>query len=279
MPANHHTNPVLSNTFSSSDGILPSKIESRTEPLDIHEKGTDVIKGGGKLKWLALGILAVVAGLYLAFDAGLFGSSINMPFHVFSQEDKTPTTSNTQSVVTPVGYKRVTIADSDTSVAYPTDWGEPTVATEDGYAERGAKNKTSGHYLYVMSFKKNTDVELSLVTSKLLPPIRKLTYYDYLQWCLGTNDGQFYQGILTFSNNGKVDQPATVVCNQGPMIGVTKINESTIVQLAAKDTAGKTAGDVYVKNLTNKTFPVVRVKDKSMKYQDQIKKILDSVVN
>jgi hypothetical protein len=119
-----------------------------------------------------------------------------------------------------------------------------------------------------------------VVTSdKFLPPARATLYYDYLQWCTGTNDAKIYKSLLHFATGtDKVDVPTTVTCDQGPLADATKVNETTILQAKTKAPDGKAdLGDLYTKNLTDKDLVVIRVKDTTMTHGADIKTLLGTV--
>ncbi|HEX5447744.1 MAG TPA: hypothetical protein VFW90_00895 [Candidatus Saccharimonadales bacterium] len=289
-------------TESPADGETPSDEDSgdpaplpNIEPLPQVESPhmSHPKRRMGGLKWVLLVILIVLVGGYLAIDSGLINTGINLPFHIFKQ--KQPSTavtappppsgssaSNNQNTassgpVAPAGFKIYNITDTNINFAAPLSWGSPTSKSESGYTKRGDGSKPDGTYAYLVHFPKNKDVEIAVTSNKYLPVTRGTLYYDYLQWCTGTNDGQIYEAILDYTTAGKVDTPSTVVCNQGPVSGAEKLDDTTIVQARAKNTDGKVIGDIYTKNLTDPSLAVFRVKDTSMNNGDDIKQILDTV--
>jgi hypothetical protein len=116
-----------------------------------------------------------------------------------------------------------------------------------------------------------------LTSSKYLPASDSKLYYQFLQWCVGTNDNKFYKQTLHATTENKVDIAGTVTCDQGPLTDATKLDDSTIVQLKTKDNAGAVLGDLYTKNLTSKDLTVLRIKDTQSKNSEDIKKLLSSV--
>jgi len=242
--------------------------------------------GGGTMKFILPLILLLLAGAYLAIDAGLIGGGINLPFHIFKQESKDTNPAPAvqapapkQQPVTstaPAGFKIYQLADTVVAFAAPTAWGDPTSTNEQGYSERGGTNKPDGVHAYLVSFAKNKDIQLAVTSSKFLPPARAAQYYDYLQWCTGTNDGKFYQSTLHFATENKVDSPSTITCDQGPLLDTEKIDSKTIVQSKAK-TGTNILGDVYTKNLDDRELVVFRVLDKAMTNGDDIKNLLGTV--
>jgi hypothetical protein len=268
-----------------ADAIAPQE----NEPMQpAHIEGLHFTQPPRKKNWfkliIPLLIVIAIAG-YLAIDAGVFGSGINLPFHVFKQEQKkviitppppTPPPAATTPTV-PTGFKEYKIEDTSLRFAAPLAWGNPSSVTEDGYSERGGENKADGVYSYTLTFEKNKDIQIVVTSNKYLPAKRTALYYDYLKWCTGTNDDKYYQSVLKFTTANGVDTPTTITCDQGPLVDVEKLTESTILQANAKDKAGKTLGDIYTKNLDNQELAVLRVKDSSMKNSDNIKLLLASV--
>jgi hypothetical protein len=254
---------------------------------------TDAIKkpkrGKGNMKVVLAAILVLLIAGYLAADAGAFGGSIKMPFHVFKQKtaETTPAVApnpappKTPAVVAPAVPAGMA-AFSDPSVPlsfnYLTAWGKPTITTEDGTTSRTASPKSDGIYAYKITFDTDKDIELTATSNKYLPVRKTTTYYDYLQWCIGTNDTKFYQQTLRYTTANGTDTPTTITCDQGPLDGAVKIDEATIMQPNVKDASGKTVlGDIYIKNLTDKNFSVVHVKDATMKNGDDIKNLLSGL--
>jgi hypothetical protein len=244
-------------------------------------------KGSG-LKWLLAGLLVLVIAAYLLIDSGLISTGINLPFHIFKQDNNTPppaanqpaaqqTASQTAASDLPTGFKLYSLSGPSLTFAAPGPCGEPTSTTEQGYSKRGGSNQPSGNYAYLVSFATNKDVQVTVTSSQYLPPARDRLYYDYLQWCTGSNDGKYYQSILNFTTTDKVDEPSTISCDQGPLDGATKLDSSTILQAKATDGTGKTIGDIYIKNLSDKNLPVLRVKDAAMTNGTDIKTLLGTV--
>jgi hypothetical protein len=243
------------------------------------------------LGWLfVLAILAAVGG-YLAIDAGLVESNVKLPFHIFNKQKTSkapaatvvtktskPTSPPPVQSTLPSGFTKYTVTDANLNFAYPTAWGTPTVTKEPGFSKRGGTNKSDGTYAQVINFATNKDVQLAITTSKYLPAARGALYYDFLAWCSGTNDNKFYKQSLHFTTESGVDTPGTVACDQGPLADVTKLDDTTLVQLKTKDGGSAVLGDLYTKNLTaNKDIPVLRIKDSTMKNGEDIKKLLATI--
>jgi hypothetical protein len=257
-------------------------------PISHHSGG-----GGKKSSMIILLILAIIVGVYLAIDAGVIGKNINLPFHVFKQknEPKTavdvnpaavankPAASANTAAALPDGFVNYKLAGTELNIPYPSAWGAPTVTPELGYSKRSAGAKADMNYAYVVNFATNKDVQIAITSGQYLPPTRTTaTYYDSLQWCVGTVDAtKYYKQTLHFTTAAGIDTPSTVTCDQGPLTDVTKINDTTIVQIGAKDAAGAALGDLYTRNLKIVALPVMRVKDTTAKNSDNIKKILDNL--
>jgi hypothetical protein len=241
--------------------------------------------------WLfVLALLAAVGG-FLAIDAGLVKSDIKLPFHIFNKQKMSKAPATTTVVKTsklaspppvqssvPAGFTKYAVTDTNVSFAYPSAWGSPTIAKDPGFSKRGGTNKSDGTYAYKLNFASNKDIEVALTSSKYLPATRGALYYDFLDWCSGTNDNKFYKKSLHFTTEKGVDTPGTVVCDQGPLTDATKMDDATIMQPNTKDANSVALGDIYTKNLTsNKDIPVLRVKDATMKNGEDIKKLLTSI--
>jgi hypothetical protein len=244
--------------------------------------------GGGIWKWLVAGGLVLLIAIYLLIDSGLISSGINLPFHIFKQ-DKAATPSQTQQPTAqqsaaqtstsnlPSGFKLYSLSGTNMTFAAPGAWGEPTSTTEQGYTKRGGTNQPNGTYAYIVTFATNKDVQVVVTSNQYLPPARDRQFYDYLQWCTGSNDGKYYQSVLNFTTEDKVDSPSTVSCDQGPLNGAIKLDGSTLFMAKAADSAGKTLGDIYIMNLSDKNLPVLRVKDAAMTNGTDIKTLLGTV--
>jgi hypothetical protein len=241
------------------------------------------------LKWTALLVLLVVIAGYLAIDLGLVKSDTNLPFHIFNKQKKKTVAIVTPPVVqnpppaptgpvVPDGFTAYKVEGANISLDYPTAWGKPTATADPGFSKRGGTNKTDGTYAYLVNFATNKDVQLAVTSSKYLPAARGAQYYDYLQWCTGTNDGKFYKQSLHFTSASGVDTPGTIACDQGPLADATKLDDITIVQLKTKSADGKTIlGDLYTQNLSKGDYAVLRVMDAKMANADNIKKLLGTV--
>lgn len=234
-------------------------------------------------------LLILLIGAYLAIDSGLISAGINLPFHVFKQKTSAaPNASSTASTPPssqpaastpsiPAGFKDYQLSGTNLNFAAPLAWGAPTSTADPGYSKRGTGQQSDGTHAYLVNFASNKDIQLAVTSSKYLPPVRSAQYYDYLQWCTGTNDGQIYLSTLQYTATAGVDTPSTIVCNQGPLTDVTKLDSKTIVQAKATDSTGKVLGDIYTKNLTDPTLVVFRVKDAAMTNGDVIKQLLSTV--
>lgn len=242
---------------------------------------------GGRGKWLIIGLVVLLVAAYLAIDAGLIDSKVKLPFHIFSQKTPAPAASTTpatpkQNTAAPVsnlpaGFSRYSLTGTDISFAAPASWGKPDSASEDGYSSRSTAAKPDGVYAYLVTFPNNKDVQIAVTSSKFLPPARGAQYYDFLQWCTGTNDGKFYKSVLNFTTANGVSTPSTVSCDQGPLTDATKLSNNTIVQLKTKDASGAVLGDLYTKNLSETGLSVFRVKDAAMTNAENIKLMLPTV--
>ncbi len=238
-----------------------------------------------KWPWLLLVILALLIGAYLAIDSGLINSNINLPVHFFKQTTNSPppaasnssTNSSNNSPSIPAGFSKYRLTGTDLTFAAPTTWGSPTSTAVPGYSKRGSNNPSDGTYAYVVDFATNKDVELAVTSDKYLPAAGPTLYYNYLQWCTGTNDGQLYESILHFTTANKIDTPTTITCDQGPVPNASKINSTTIVQSKAQDTTGKTIGDIYTMNLKDPNLAVLRIKDAAMTNAAAIKQLLGTI--
>ena len=265
----------------------PETVLPPTEPTP-HIEELHFTEPQRRRKWpiVVFLFLALLVGAYLAIDSGLIKSSINLPVHFFKQKAATSTppaspaaSTNTPSTpATPAGFNTYKISGTSIVFAAPTTWGAPTSTAEPGYSQRGGTNQSDGTHAYLVDFATNKDVEIAVTSSKYLPPPRTAPlYYDYLQWCVGTNDGQIYESILHFSTANKIDTPTTITCDQGPVPGASKLDSTIIVQTKAPDTSGKVIGDIYIKNLTDPSLVVFRVKDAVMTNGDNIKQLLGTV--
>lgn len=241
---------------------------------------------GGRAKWHLLGLLVLLVAAYLAIDAGLVGSGIKLPFHIFKQKTETPAATITpptnQKTTTPTtnlpaGFTKYGLIGTDITFAAPTAWGKPNSAAEDGYSSRSASAKPDGTYAYTITFPDNKDIQLVVTSSKFLPAARGAQYYDFLQWCTGTNDGKIYKSVLNFTTANGVSTPTTISCDQGPLTDATKLSDNSIVQLKTKDATGAVIGDLYTKNLSETALPVFRIKDAAMTNGDSIKLMLPTI--
>lgn len=300
IPMSNHPESVANGPFTETEPE-PAATEPASEP---EQHGTELpepaversdshIQGlhfepkkqqRGKGKTITLAILLLLVAGYLVIDSGLVNAGFSFPFHIFKQKAKTTTTPapvTNQPAATgptlPAGFKEYKIAGTSLTFAAPTTWGDPTSTTDPGYSKRGGTNQSDGIYAYLVSFASNKDIQIAVTSDKFLPAARAATFYDFLQWCTGTNDGLIYQSLLNFSTANKVDTPSTITCDQGPVAGASKLNSTTIVQSKATDTASKVIGDIYTKNLDNDSLVVFRVKDAAMTNGSDIKQLLVTV--
>lgn len=240
-------------------------------------------------RYIAL-IIVVLIAVYLLLDSGVINTSLNLPFHVFKQKNQpaatasnTPPPASNQNTNTPAapavpdGFKEYRIAGTNLTFSAPLAWGDPTSVTDPGYTKRGGSNQTDGTYAYLVNFATNKDIQIAVTSNKYLPAKRTPLYYDYLQWCTGTSDGKTYLSILNFQTENKVDTPTTVTCDQGPITSTQKIDDNAIVQSKATDSEKKIIGDIYIKNLTDPSLVVFRVKDAAMTNGNDIKQLLNTV--
>jgi len=232
-------------------------------------------------------ILLLLIGAYLAIDSGVINANINLPFHFFKQNqpassNTTPPTppANPQTATTtslPAGFKEYQLTGTKLTFAAPLAWGAPSSTAEAGYSKRGASQKTDGTHAYLVSFALNKDIQLAVTSGKFLPAARDTQYYDYLQWCTGTNDSKIYQSTLHTTTSAGFEVPSTAVCDQGPLANATQIDSKTIVQTKAKTPMGALLGDIYTENLDDPNLVVLRVKDTSMTNGAEIKQLLGTI--
>ena len=236
--------------------------------------------------WLLL-LLVILAGAYLAIDDRLIKTNINLPYHFFSQpavSTTAATTTNTSSTTqasVPSGFSQYQLNAATIQFAAPTTWGTPSFTSDPGFSQRGGGAKSDGTHAYLVSFAQNKDVQLALTAPGFLPASSTDSrYFDYLQWCQGTIDHNFYLQKLVYTTSKGVDSPATVACDQGPLVNVTQINSTTLMESQVKSTDGSVIGDIYVENLSsNSTVSVIRALDATSKNADDIKTLLTTVSN
>ncbi|MGA3150413.1 MAG: hypothetical protein ABSD10_02235 [Candidatus Saccharimonadales bacterium] len=251
-------------------------------PLSSHH-GSQTSKGRRK-KWLwILIILIVLAGVYALLDAK---TSVSLPFYLLRKTTPAQTPSSVPVTTAPStgtpsslpdGFTAYSLSSTGVSFDYPTTWGTPSITTDPGFSKRGGANQSDGAYAYLVSFVTNKGVQLAFTSSKYLPAARAALYYDYLKWCTGTNDNKFYKSVMHFTTNDGVDTPSTITCDQGPLADASTVNSSTIVELNTQAPDGTALGDLYTKNLTNTSLPVVRVKDTAMSNGNLIKTLLGTI--
>lgn len=231
-------------------------------------------------------ILLLLAAAYLLIDSGVIKAGVKMPFHVFKQKTTSANSSaavnnnakkQAAATAVPAGFQEYKIKDTAVTFAAPSTWGTPTSSTDPGYSLRGGAYKPDGTYAYIIDFAGNKDVEVAVTSSKYLPEKRGTQYFDFLQWCTGTNDGKYYMTTMHYNTStDKVDSPSTTSCDQGP-VAALKVEDTTIMQAKVASVDGKVLGDIYTKNLPNKALPVFRVKDASSANGAQIKQMLTTV--
>jgi hypothetical protein len=286
-PKSHHIDSLPENHGGDASGHM-------SDPLPIARGAGPKRRMPKTLKWVILAILAALVAAYLAVDAGLIKSDVNLPFHIFNKQKKStsaaspaPITQNSPPVsqppaqsAVPAGFTKYDLTDAGVSFAYPTAWGTPAVTKDPGFSKRGGTNKSDGTYAYLVNFGTNKDVGLALTSSKYLPATqgnKTPPYYGYLGWCNGTNDGKYYQQELKFTTNSGVDTPTTIACDVPMDPAPQQVDSNTVLQTKVAQ-EGTVVGDIYTMNLTsNKDFPVLRARDGAMKNGDDIKKLLNTV--
>lgn len=227
--------------------------------------------------------LIVLAAIYAAVDA----KSDVLPVHIFSHAKKKAantsannTNNNQQSAaqaVVPANFTQYQLNGTPLVFAYPTAWGVPAVTADPGFSHRGTGQKSDGTHAYIIDFATNKDVQVVVTSAKYLPAARGTLYYDFLQWCVGSNDSKFYKQLLHFTTTGGIDTPSTTTCDQGPLGDATKLTDAVIVQANTKDASGAALGDVYTANLSGSDLVVFRVKDAKMTNGDDIKKLIATI--
>ena len=259
----------------------PAVFGSHSTPPKKH-KGSNHKGSGLKIFLIITTVAAALAGVYAAIDKGLILSNINLPFHIFKKEQPVETVAPpviSQPTI-PAGFTATKLLEANLTFAYPSAWGKPTATADQGFTQRKADVKPDQNYAFVVDFATNKDVQLTVTSAKYLStarPANTALYYDFLQWCIGTADGKYYYGVLKYTTADGVDTPGTVACDQGPLNNAVKINSDTIVQTNLKNVEGGVLGDIYTKNLTEKSYVVARVKDSTTKNSDLIKKLLETI--
>jgi|SRR5579862_264275 len=286
-----HSQSVGDGPFTAAEPSAAPQSEF-TPPLSVeapepHIEGLHFTPAKHKRPWLKFTILillVLLVGAYLAIDSGLIKTSFKLPFHIFKQKSQTASTppapaSNpaASTPAIPAGFSDYKLSGTNLTFAAPTAWGDPTSTTDPGYSARGGTNQSDGVYAYLVNFATNKDIQIAVTSSKYLPAVRTPLYYDYLQWCLGTNDNKIYESVLNFSTSNKIDTPTTITCNQGPVAGASQLDSQTILQAKAQDSSGKVIGDIYTKNLTDPSLVVFRVKDAAMTNGTNIKELLTTI--
>ena len=259
----------------------PAVFGSHSSPPKNH-KGSNHRGSGLKIFLIFAAVAVALTGVYAAIDRGLILSSIDLPFHIFKKKQPAETVTQplTNQVTIHAGFTATKLLEANLTFAYPTAWGTPTAAADKGFAQRKADAQPDQNYAFVVDFADNKDVQLAVTSAKYLSAVRPANtalYYDFLQWCTGTADGKYYYGVLKYTTANSVDTPGTVACDQGPANNVVKLSDDTIIQTNIKNTEGGVLGDIYTKNLTDKTYVVARVKDSTMKNGDQIKQLLETI--
>lgn len=269
---------------------VPDNIgEIEAIPFPAHSHYGHYVQEARPKKWLIPSFILLLVGAFLVLDAGIIGSG-KLPFEIFKEQEEAVAeevtasspikvappqqTPNPQPASTVSQYR---LGGTPLGFAYPTAWGNPMAVAEPGFSKRGGNNKSDGTYTHLITFETNKDIQIALTSSKYLPPTRPALYYDYLQWCVGTHDNKYYWQKLLFSTASGVDSPTTIACSEGPLADISKLDDATILQANAKDSANKPVGDIYTKNLADKEFIVLRVKDASRANGDTVKALLTSV--
>ncbi len=267
------------------------RAEDWVEPSPLHiPHGAGPYRRWPKvISWVLILLLLVVIGGYLAIDAGIVKSNMKLPFHIFNKQ-KTSTVAEPAPAPAPVakaatpaasalpqGFTKYSVPDTTLSFAYPTAWGAPTTTADPGFSQRSTKGKSDGTYAYVINFATSKDVQIAISSSKYLFTHPDAHYYDYLKWCVGTNDGKFYKESLHFNTTAGVDTPSTVACDKGPLDTAVKVDATTIMQPKYKESAKDITGDLYTKNLKASDLTVLRVMDLAMTNGAQVKQLLGTV--
>jgi hypothetical protein len=290
----HETDSVGEGPFTDAEPVTPDEPAVPDQPLpepapheQPHIEGLHFAqppRGKGRAKYVLTGLLILIIAAYLAIDSGLINAGFKLPFHIFKQKTTVVTNNKppaqqpaTNAPVIPNGFKEYKISGTSITFAAPISWGDPSSATDPGYSKRGTAGQPDGTYAYIVSFATNKDIQIAVTSSKFLPTKRTALYYDYLQWCTGTNDNQIYESVLNFTTASKVDTPTTITCNQGPVANATKLDSSTIVQAKATDPTAKVIGDIYTKNINDPLLVVFRVKDAVMTNGSDVKLLLSTV--
>jgi hypothetical protein len=243
-------------------------------------------KGGKMWLWILILIIVVLLGGYAAADDGMIPGGSHLPYHVFSHYKAASSTSangaspTTSTSSIPAGFSQYQLSDASVQFDAPTAWGTPSFASDPGYSSRGGGAKSDGTHAFLVTFAQNKDVQLSFTSGSLLPASASDNrYFDALQWCQGSIDQKFYLQRLLYTSANKVDTPANVACDEGPL-PATQIDASTIEIAKAKSTAGGTLGDMYIKNLSgNQNAVVMRALDSTMSNGDNVKTLLTTVQN
>ena len=235
-----------------------------------------------KLPAILLLCLITVLALYALIDSKTIDIGIELPVHIFNQDqvaqkNSAPAAGQVSVSVAPSNTAFYIIKGTDISFVYPVAWGTPNTLSESGYSQRGGTNKPSGTYAYLVTFSKNKNIQVAVTASQYLPVARTALYHDFLKWCTGTADGKIYKSALGFTTTEGIDTPTTAVCNQGPLADAEKIDENTIVQTKTKNPDGSQLGDLYTVNLSDSDLPVFRIKDASSTSSESIKKLLISL--
>lgn len=276
--ASEHNSPKTG--LSDSEGLSvdpkPGVFGSGDNPVQLPKSKST------RRRWpmLVVVVLLLIA-VYLLVDAL---TTTKLPYELFkksavssSASSSTSATPQSATPALPTGYAQATITGTQISFAYPSAWGRPASSTEKGFTQRSAKATADSDYAYIVTFPTNKDVELAITSTKALPPSRAAKYYDFLQWCTGSVDAKFYKSLLRFSTTNGVDTPTTTTCDQGPLADAVKLGNDSIVQANTKNADGSVLGDLYTRNLTDKTFVVARLKDVTMKNATDAKAVLASV--
>jgi hypothetical protein len=235
-----------------------------------------------KLPFIVAAVILLLAAAYLLIDSGTIAGNVNLPIHIFSQEDENngqivspvPASQQPSAGSTAAALTRYTVSGTSISFSYPSVWGSAILTTDPGFSKRGGGNQSDGTYAYLINFSDNAAVQAAITSSQYLPASRTALYYDFLQWCVGTADAKFYRQTLKFNSADEVDTPATIVCDQGPLNDAKKSDDSTIVQPKTTDAAGVPQGDIYTKNLKDSKLPVLRIKDANSANAENIIKLL-----
>ncbi|MBI4034582.1 hypothetical protein HY380_01650 [Candidatus Saccharibacteria bacterium] len=87
-------------------------------------------------RWIVLALIAAFIGAYLVIDSGLIKTNINLPFHLFKQNQPAATSSSNQTTSPLLAQGWTTYEDKRYGFKfnYPEVWGDPELVAKDGTA-------------------------------------------------------------------------------------------------------------------------------------------------